>query len=222
MWKKNTLEVINRLWGLGLAVVLVSCSATKTGKKPEVLPQLSSVIYRECQDTPKVADERVEVNALKNLWGLSFVQAYHRFHVNYDSISIIPVRFKNQELIKSKVTETFPDIELVSSEHLKSMDYLEQMKATSSIKRGDSNGTDIQKLVEKGQGNKQLYIEVVTYGAKSSETPQWENRVNIFVFDLELHQLLYLNEYRYECDPRDAVAMGKVLHYGLGLLGKEK
>ncbi|MCL6266446.1 hypothetical protein [Flagellimonas myxillae] len=101
------------------------------------------------------------------------------------------------------------------------MRYIEQMKASSKIKWYDSDPSDIQKLVEKGSGNKQLYVEVVTYGAKDSQIPKWKNKVSIFVFDLELTRLLYLNEFEYNCDPRDSNALEKVIHYGLNQLKDE-
>ncbi|WP_420601024.1 hypothetical protein [Flagellimonas sp.] len=201
-----------------LVLLIISCSAASRSTKLDSSTPIEAIPYVECSLTPKVVDSKTEINALKNLWGLSFAQAYHRIHINYDSLSIRPVRLRNQEHIKSKVKEVFPKIEMVHSEKLENMNYLQQMFPSSDIKWYSRKSSNVQKLTEKGKGNKQLYIEVVTYRTKDRIKPRWENKVSIFVFDLELYKLQYLNEYHFECDPRDSIALKKVIDYGLNLL----
>ena len=67
----------------------------------------------------------------------------------------------------------------------------------------------------KGQGTKQLYIEMVTYFMGDTKNPSWKNKIALFVFDTTFDSLLYLNEFEYYCDPRDSIALEKVIKYGL-------
>lgn len=179
---------------------------------------IKKLAFEACGGIPSVGDSKVEFNTDFTLCELSFAQAYQLIHSKFDSLSVQPIRLRNQSLISNVVQQEFPEIEMIHSAKLDTMDYLTQMGNSSDVKWYDRKPTSINQLTEKGKNHTQLYIEIVSYGPKSSRKPEWKNLVNVFLFDLDKSSLLYLNEYEYYCDPRDTIALKKVIKYGLNML----
>lgn len=201
-----------------LSLLVLACSPAKTNSNAITENTLDNQPITTCHETPKVNDSAIELDYHDNLNGLTFTTAYHRIHTHFDTISEHALRSKTQEFINSIILKSFDDIIEVRSENLVNMDYRDQMQLTGDLKWYSRKKSSVNGLTVKGLGNKQLYLELVTYYKRDRREPQWKNKISLFVFNTELDSLAYLNEYEYFCDPRDTIALRKVINYGLEML----
>lgn len=200
---------------VAFSILVLACSTTKTNTSFKNNSSLENQPIVTCEELPNVIDKEIELDILDNLNNLTFSQAYQRIHTRFDSISEHNFRIENQEFIKAVILEEFDNLKTVPSENLAKMDYAKQMKLTGDIKWYSRKKSSIEQLTVKGQGTKQLYIEMVTYFMGDTKNPSWKNKIALFVFDTTFDSLLYLNEFEYYCDPRDSIALEKVIKYGL-------
>tara|TARA_R110000868_G_scaffold407723_1_gene689455 strand:- start:54 stop:695 length:642 start_codon:yes stop_codon:yes gene_type:complete len=194
-------------------IVFTSCISKKQLNKIEPTIDVKPIEF--CEELPNIVIYFNEYINTNNLLGLSFAQAYYIIESPFDSLSLQPLRFKNQNHIAEIVKKEFPKIEVVHSERLQNMKYSEQMNTSINLK-GTVSGSRyrIKRLVTESEGEKQLYITMTTR-LHDVVNDSWLNSISLYVFDNKKYQLLYENSYTYKCDPRDSVALQKVIEYGL-------
>jgi hypothetical protein len=200
-----------------LPFILFGCNGSKSGVTIKRDYSFSTRIpYKKCDDPIKL-NEDLSTNSLKNFDNLSFSAAYTSIDTYHsavsDTIAKDSIRYLYAKNIKDLVKLSFPNIEMLNDSMILKKDNPFILKNTGNIWYRNRNlNSSITKLIQESyQSNKQLFIEISSYYYQK----QFNNRINIFVFNTTENKLLYLNKLNYICDIRDYESLEKAISYGL-------